>query len=171
MNPYAHSKILAEDLVRFYQNQFGIAATIIRPFNVYGSGQDRRFIVPSIVRQAVDPAVEEIAVRDLRPRRDYLHVADLAALIVAALRATPGGTYNAGSGQSISVGDLVNLVREVAQTAKPIRVTGEARTNEIPDVVADITRAAIDLDWRPQVTLRDGLRDTMTRIAREAASE
>jgi nucleoside-diphosphate-sugar epimerase len=169
-SPYAHSKILAEDLVRFYQRQFGVAATIVRPFNLYGPGQDPRFLIPSIVRQAVDPALAAITLASLTPRRDYLHVSDLTAIIVAALRAAPGGVYNAGSSESISVADLAQLVCELAPTSKPVRAIGEQRTNEIPDTVADITRARVELGWRPQVTLRDGLREMIAKIAKDAVS-
>lgn len=170
VNPYAHSKILAEDLVRFYRDHYHVAATILRPFNLYGPGQDERFIIPSIVRQAIDPALAQIDVCDLGPRRDYLYVTDLVSLILAALRKEPGGIYNAGSGASVSVGQLTDLVRELARTNKPVRSTGEVRTNEVPDVVADITRAAADLNWRPLVGLREGLRDTIAWARRQAAS-
>lgn len=170
INPYAHSKILAEDLVRFYTRQFGVVTTIVRPFNLYGPGQDARFIIPSIVRQGLDPAVAAITVENLAPRRDYLYVDDLAGLVVAALRAPAGGTYNAGRGQSTSVETLVNLVRELVPTAKPVQVTGAERANEIPDTVADISRAAADLDWHPTMTLREGLGRTIGALRGKAAS-
>ena len=166
-SPYAHSKILAEDLVRFYQRQFGVAATIIRPFNLYGPGQGPRFLIPSIVRQALDPALSTITLASLTPRRDYLHVTDFVSLVVAVVRAAPGGVYNAGSGESIAVADLADLVRELALTSKPIRTSGEDRRNEIPDTVADIRRASADLGWEPQVTLRDGLRHTIAGVMRD----
>jgi nucleoside-diphosphate-sugar epimerase len=168
-NPYAHSKVLAEELVRFYEQQFSVAATILRPFNLYGPGQDSRFLIPSIVRQAIDPALAAITVASLAPRRDFLHISDLIAMVMAALRATPGGIYNAGSGESVSVAELTELVRELTRTQKPVCESGVERTNEIPDTVADITRAGVDLGWRPQVRLRDGLRHTVDGIARNVA--
>jgi nucleoside-diphosphate-sugar epimerase len=169
--PYAHSKILAEDLVGFYERQFGVGATIIRPFNLYGPGQDHRFVIPSMVRQALDPALPAITVASLVPRRDYLHVSDLASLVSAALQAPPGGIYNAGSGGSISVSDLADLIRELASTSKPVQTTGGQRRNEIPDTVADIRRAETTLGWRPRVTLRDGLRDTIAGVMKDTQSE
>src|ERR1700719_2146926 len=70
-NPYCHTKILAEETGLYYQRQFAIPVTIIRPFNVYGPGQDRRFLIPSILWQAIDPGQAAIEVADLNPRRDY----------------------------------------------------------------------------------------------------
>src|SRR5580704_4536876 len=46
-NPYSHTKILAEQTGLYYQRQFGVPVTIVRPFNIYGPRQDRRFLIPS----------------------------------------------------------------------------------------------------------------------------
>ena len=73
-NPYSHTKILAEETVRYYMATFGVRASVVRPFNVYGPAQDDHFLIPEIVRQLLDPAIDAITVADLRPRRDYSHV-------------------------------------------------------------------------------------------------
>ncbi len=161
LNPYSHSKLLAEDAVRYYATTFGIPATIIRPFNIYGGGQDDRFLVPTIVRQALDPDASEIVVRDLRPRRDFLHVDDLVALLVATVSQPSPGVYNAGSGGSITIGRLVDEVNTVVPRRKPVRETGEMRREEVLDVVADITRAMRTFAWAPRMSLADGLRETV----------
>src|SRR5580698_6385324 len=80
-NPYSHTKILAEETGLYYQRQFAVPVTIVRPFNVYGPGQDRRFLIPTILTQAIDPAQAAIIVTDLRPRRDYIFIADLIDLL------------------------------------------------------------------------------------------
>ena len=79
-NPYSHTKILAEETALYYQRQFAVPVTIIRPFNVYGPGQDRRFLIPTILWQAIDPGQAAIEVADLNPRRDYIFIADLVDL-------------------------------------------------------------------------------------------
>lgn len=169
LNPYSHSKILAEDAIRYYASQFGVRTSIVRPFNIYGPGQDERFVVAKIVRQAVDPTVDHISVQDLRPRRDFLHVRDLVALLVATLSRPAGAVYNAGSGASISVADLLDEVAAATGQHKPVHATGEARRDEVMDVVADVSRAKRELGWTPRIGLRDGLRDTaswmQTRLA------
>jgi nucleoside-diphosphate-sugar epimerase len=48
-NPYSHTKILAEEIGRYYAAQFGVPVFIVRPFNVYGPGQDRRFLIPTLI--------------------------------------------------------------------------------------------------------------------------
>ena len=160
-NPYAESKIAAERAVEDYRTRFGVGATVVRPFNLYGPGQDVRFLIPTIIRQALDPSLDAITVADDRPRRDYLHVSDLAALIVAALQAPMGGLYNAGSGESHSVRDVVDRVTGITGRRKPLEVSGPVRPNEILDVVADVSQATAALGWRPRISFTEGLHETI----------
>jgi UDP-glucose 4-epimerase len=161
LNPYSHTKILAEGIVGYYHSQFGVGATIVRPFNIYGSGQDQRFLIPTLIRQALDPRVAEIVVADLRPRRDYIHIRDFVALLLETARRAQGGIYNAGTGHSVSIEDLARAIASLTTKPKPLRSLAQERPEEVLDVVADISRANADLGWRPIVTLRDGLRDTI----------
>jgi nucleoside-diphosphate-sugar epimerase len=161
LNPYSHSKILAEDAVRYYRSQFGVRATIVRPFNIYGPGQDERFLLPTIIRQGVDPAIDRITVRDLRPRRDFIHVRDLVALLIAAIARVDDGVFNAGSGVSFAVEEVVAEVNAALERPKPVECTGDERREEVLDVVADISRAGRQLGWKPRVEFRDGVRETV----------
>jgi nucleoside-diphosphate-sugar epimerase len=159
LNPYSHSKILAEQAVRYFGSQFGVRATIVRPFNIYGPGQDERFLVPTIVRQALDPHSDRITVQDVRPRRDLLHVRDFVALLIATLSRGTGGIYNAGSGRSVAIPDLVAHVNAAVGRVKPLHAVGVERPEEVLDVVADVSRARTELAWAPRVELDEGLRD------------
>ena len=77
------------------------------PFNLYGPGQDRRFPIPSLIEQVLDPACVELRVADLDTRRDYLFITDFIDLLLRTRRdAARGKTYNAGSGASVSVREL-----------------------------------------------------------------
>lgn len=165
-NPYSHTKILAEDVCRYYVTQFGVRATIVRPFNVYGPGQGSSFLIPSLLAQAIDPAVREIVVADVRPRRDYVHVDDVVRLLVSTLDRGEGGTYNAGSGVSTSIPELVTIVNLHVGVDKPLVARTEPRPTEVLDVVADVSRARVDLGWEPRISLTEGLAaliDDLTR--------
>jgi UDP-glucose 4-epimerase len=156
-NPYAHTKILAEDTARFYEERFGLDLVIVRPFNIYGPGQTGPFLIPSIVRQVLDPTVKEIRVQDLRPRRDYIYIADAIDLLVGTLRPGTKGVFNLGSGRSANVAEIVELANRAAGTGKPVVSAGVERPGEIMDVVADTSRAAAHLDWRPKTPLAEGI--------------
>jgi nucleoside-diphosphate-sugar epimerase len=160
-NPYSHTKILAEETALYYQRQFGVPVTIVRPFNVYGPGQAGRFLIPTILAQAVDPEQIAITVADLRPRRDYLFISDLIDLLTRMAFRREGGIFNAGSGSSVGVGEVIALVNELLPTPKMVRSNGLGRQVEVMDVSADISRAREEFGWEPRVTLREGLGETL----------
>lgn len=161
-NPYAHSKIVAESVVDFHRRHMNVRATVIRPFNLYGPGQPARFLSPSILAQFLDPSCQSVEVTDLRPRRDYLHVDDLLDLVGRVIASRCAGIFNAGSGVSLSVDDLVRRVGEAVGIAKEVVETGPRRQNEILDVVADISAAREQLGWQPAIELTQGLRRLVT---------
>jgi nucleoside-diphosphate-sugar epimerase len=156
-NPYAHTKILAEEIARFYERHFGLALIIVRPFNIFGPGQRPSFLIPSIVRQALDPSVEAVRVQDLRPKRDYIYIEDAVDLLVASLRPGIQGVFNLGSGRSSSVAEVAHLVNKAAGVHKPVLSADNQRPEEIMDVFADTSRAATELGWRPRTSLADGI--------------
>jgi nucleoside-diphosphate-sugar epimerase len=158
LNPYSHSKLLADETARFFAKSYGIPVTVVRPFNIYGPSQPLHFLVPMLIRQAVSPEYNQITVADDRPRRDFLFVDDLVDLLVAVLeRRDQTAVYNAGSGQSISVRELADHICKVAGTLKPLISRGDARRNEVLDTVASIERARDRLGWCPKISLDDGL--------------
>jgi len=155
-SPYAQSKFLAEELCRFYTNEFGVETKIVRPFNVYGSGQRADFLIPGIVAQALDGEV--IRVKDLRPRRDYVYVTDMVEALGAILdKGRAGEVYNVGSGNSSSVAEVVEEVQKLLGSAKSVMVDEQPRKNEIPDVIADITKIGTHTGWSPTISITDGL--------------
>lgn len=155
-NPYALSKRLAEEACAFYAEAHGLAIAAIRPFNVYGAGQGDKFLIPSIIRQALFE--ERIVVQDLLPKRDYVFLDDLLVALLATLTPPKGyNAYNIGSGYSLSVRDVIDTIQDVAKTNKEVISEKNVRSNELMDVVADITKARQELGWQPQYTFRAGI--------------
>lgn len=159
-NPYAHSKFLAEKACEFYSSEFGLSIVILRPFNVYGDGQGERFLIPLIIKQAREG--KEIRVKELTSRRDWVYIDDLVDALVLSMR-QPGGfkVYNIGSGRSKSVKEVIDTVQKIIGNATPVVSESAARKNEIDDTVADITRAAEELDWRPKTSFENGIKKTI----------
>ncbi|MGH8061492.1 MAG: NAD-dependent epimerase/dehydratase family protein [Pseudoxanthomonas sp.] len=156
-NPYAFSKWMGEQACEWYAGTYGLAVTAVRLFNVYGLGQSDRFLVASLVAQALDPQVLSIKLMDMSPKRDYLYIEDAVDALLASR--SPGGyrLYNVGSGVSHSVREVVNVVLQAVGSAKPIVEAGESRRNEIPDVRADCSRISTECGWVPRYTLAAGV--------------
>ena len=156
-NPYAQSKFQAELACRFYAETFETPVTVIRPFNVYGEGQDPKFLIPSLLQQALGE--DCFRVKDLTPKRDYVYVDDLVeALLLSRDRISGYQVLNIGSGYSLSVAEIIEVIQQVTQQRKKIICDAEVRVNEMSDVVADISKARECLGWTPRHSLADGIR-------------
>src|ERR1035437_1248594 len=81
-NPYAQTKVICESLCEGYNRDFKVPITIFRPFNIYGTGQNPDFLIPSIIQQA---KTGKIVIKDDRPKRDYIHVEDIVDAIITAI--------------------------------------------------------------------------------------
>ena len=162
-NPYALSKMLAEEACAFFTDRFGLTITILRPFNIYGAGQSNAFLVPTIVNQLKTGKV--IRVKDLTPRRDYVYVVDVVEAMVKAMTSPQRfSVFNIGSGTSHSVADLIRTIQDVSGTDLPVHSDGVRRKDEIMDSVADISRAERQLGWKPRFTLRQGIEDLLAAV-------
>jgi nucleoside-diphosphate-sugar epimerase len=163
VSPYSQTKIWGEELVRFYADQFGVNATIIRPFNIYGPGQNSSFLIPVILQQALSDERDVIEVADDRPARDYLYVDDLIDLLLR-VRSARCGTYNAGSGTSVSVAAVIEQVNHLLPKPKPLVSRSQERRAEVMDVVADTSKVRAELGWLPRTSLLDGLQLTIKAL-------
>jgi len=161
-NPYSLTKIQTEEeIATFYQTRYNVSTTIIRPFNLYGPDQRDEFLIPMLIRQALNPAQDCFEVADDRPRRDQLFLDDLIDLLLRC-RKCPGGILPTPAVEfSISIQEIVNVLNDLTGRARPLRSRGESRQDDVMDVVADIRRAKADLGWEPRVNLRDGLAATL----------
>lgn len=159
-NPYALTKKIAEETCKFYSDSFGTKVTILRPFNVYGSGQSEQFLIPYLVSQI--KTQKEIHVKDLEPKRDYLYINDLVRAIFLAIQYEPlFDVFNIGSGTSYSVKDLISIIQYHSNKNLPVFSDSIRRKNEIMDTIADISKAKQQLNWEPIWSLTDGIKDLL----------
>ena len=157
-SPYAASKVGADAIVTAFHETYGIPVTILRPFNTYGPRQSERAIIPTIIRQAIDPRCPTIRLGSIDARRDLTYVTDtVAAFLAVADYDNPvcvGETYNAGAGKSITIGELAqHLKGDKEMVHEPERDRG----NEVWHLEAGCRKILQDTGWEPQVTLTDGL--------------
>lgn len=157
-NPYGHTKLLAEEVCRYYSQQFGIKVTVIRPFNIYGPGQAGHFLIPTLLRQVLDPQVREVSIADDRPKRDYLFIDDLIDLLLLTIDPRESDAFNAGSGSSVNPRELAELMLRAAGLEKPVVSRGEIRADEVLDTVADVGKAKRIFGWAPRTSLSDGIK-------------
>ena len=156
-NPYSQTKIIGEQLCKRYYRDFGVSVVVLRPFNIYGIGQNENFLIPAIIKQAKSGS---ILLKDPNPKRDMVFIDDVIDAYVKAAEYDQKGydVFNVGSGNSYSVLEIVNMVRDCFDHGIDVRFTNKKRKDEVLDTVADISKAKELLHWEPQTHLREGLK-------------
>jgi len=160
LNPYTQSKVIGEDLCRAYHRDFGLPSVVLRLFNVYGPGQGTSFFIPSILAQLKKPLME---LQDSRPRRDFIFIDDVVNAIISATEYVSDGfdILNVGTGKSVSVREVSELIRTISGSSVEIRFMDQIRQGEVLDTVADISRIKSVLNWEVEVSLEEGLKKTL----------
>lgn len=188
LNPisyYGWTKRCQEEQVSYAAATFGLPATILRYFNVYGSGQSLvnpyTGIVSIFYSRLVGGAAIDVYERGV-PLRDFVHVSDVVRANVAALNAglEPGSTINVGTGSPCSVQELAEGLAAVLGRASHLEITERFRVGDIHSCIADDTRLRDELgivadtalhdglvefaDWARQQTTRDAYEDMVSEL-------
>lgn len=169
-SPYGESKLIGEWLLADQGTAVGLAHTALRYFNVVGSGTPEirdtspHNLFPLVFDALLDGRTPRINGDDYPTPdgtcvRDYIHVADLATSHVAAARRLAAGetvepVYNLGSGDGVSVGEIMRTVAEVTGIEFTPEITAR-RPGDPARIVASGELAARDLDWSMRHSLRD----------------
>lgn len=166
-SPYSASKIGADKLAESYYRSFGVPVATIRPFNTFGPRQSARAVIPTIITQALRQP--EIKLGSLSPIRDLTYVKDTVRGFLATARSDKalGDVTNIGAGMGISIGDLAKQILDLMAVDKPIRSETQRirpEQSEVLQLVCDNTRAGDNIGWQPEVSLREGLLDTIDFI-------
>ncbi len=174
---YAIAKIAALELGKMYRRQYGMSAISLMPTNLYGPNDnfdlETSHVLPALIRKVHEAKLagaETVPVWGSgRPRREFLHVDDLADAVIYATRHYDGETHlNVGTGKDISIAELVALIGEV------IGWEGEATFD--PDMPDGTPRKLLDvsalseLGWEARTSLRDGIASTYDWYLANAAS-
>ena len=160
-NVYAVSKLAQEYLVGSWTRETGGQAVALRYHNVYGPGMPYESPysgVASTFRSFVARGEAPQVFEDGGPRRDFVHVSDVAAASLAALtwREKAGfRAFNVASGQPRSIGELAAALAHAAGAPEPV-ITGRYRVGDVRHIFASPKRLIAELGWRPAVDFATG---------------
>jgi dTDP-L-rhamnose 4-epimerase len=173
---YALGKFDQERLCLMLGRAYGIPTVALRFFNVYGPRQALSnpytgvlAIFASRLLNGRPPLIFE----DGLQQRDFVNVRDIARAIVLALdrHEVSGAVLNIGSGQALTVRQIARSLAESLGVDVDPDITGQYRVGDIRHCFADISRAASALNYRPEVTLTEGLRELTTWLADQEAED
>jgi GDP-L-fucose synthase len=174
---YAVAKIAGIKMCESYNKQFNTSYLSVMPTNLYGPGDnfdlEKSHVLPALIRkfhEAKKSGAPEVSVWGTgSPRREFLHVDDMAAACIYLLR-LPDPTYrdlvknlkpcliNIGMGKDITIRELAQLVKEIVGFAGQI-VFDTAKPDGTPQKLLDISRMD-KLGWKAEITLREGIAGT-----------
>ena len=174
--PHGAHKMVVEQYLAIYSRLYGVRATSLRITNPYGPGQPSDRSAYGVINYLIHRALSGQSLPiygDGRQLRDYVYVSDVveAMLIAGADAISDGKVYNIGSGAGTAMVDAARLIVSIAGAGHVEHVPWPALVEEIDtgDFVADISRAAAELGWRPTATLTEGLQRTIAAsMARSA---
>lgn len=164
-SPYSASKIGADNMAMSFYNAFNLPVTIVRPFNTYGPRQSARAVIPTIITQIAN-GEKSIKLGDVSPTRDFNYVEDTCRgfIELASCQEAIGETVNIGSNYEISVGDTLDLIKEIMNSDIEF-ITDEQRIrpekSEVFRLWCDNTKIKSLTGFEPKYSIKDGLEKTI----------
>lgn len=164
-SPYSATKIGADALAKSFYNAFELPVVIARPFNTYGPRQSARAIIPTIITQ-IAAGHREIKVGDLTPTRDFNFVTDTAAGFIALATAPgiEGREINIATGREVTMEETLHTIArlmgaDIKWVTDPERI--RPSKSEVRRLLGDNKLITSLTDWRPRVSLEEGLSKTI----------
>ncbi|GAB1333950.1 GDP-L-fucose synthase [Streptomyces sp. E-15] len=164
---YALAKIAGIVQVRSYRQQYGASYICAMPTNLYGPGDnfdpESSHVLPALIRrfhEARRYGLDEVVLWGSgTPRREFLHVDDLAEACVTLLRRYDHDEpVNVGCGEDLTIRELAGIVAEVVGFRGRIALD-PTKPDGTPRKLLDVSRMTA-LGWRPRISLRDGIAGT-----------
>ena len=167
-SPYSATKIAADAMAMSFYNAFNLPVTIARPFNTYGPRQSARAVIPTIIIQIANGATE-IKLGDITPTRDFNYVDDTCRGFIALAECDEsiGQTVNIGSNFEISIGDTLNIIKELMDSDVKFIVDSQRIRPEKSEVFrlwCDNSKIERLTGFKSQVGIREGLQRTIDWI-------
>jgi UDP-glucose 4-epimerase len=156
LNIYGLTKRVGEQYTLMFDEGFDLPSVVLRYFNVYGPRQPEAgayaLVLGIFLKRKAEGKPLEIH-GDGRQRRDFIHVRDVVAANIAAMQSNVRGeVFNVGSGTSLSVKELADMI-------SPNQIYMDARKNDSAATLADISKIQAALGWSPKISFVEGLKE------------
>lgn len=168
--PYGLAKKMMLVQSEAYREQYGFNSIFLIPVNLYGPRDnfdlETSHVIPALIRKCIEAreqgGAEVVVWGDGSPTREFLYVEDaVEGILLAAERYNSSGPVNLGSGQEISIKDLVELIAE--KTGYTGRIVWDtSKPNGQPRRALDISRAKERFGFEAQTTFEEGLEKTIS---------
>src|SRR6266852_2866583 len=167
--PYGLAKKMLLVQLQAYLQQYGMNGIYLTPVNLYGPRDnfdlETSHVIPALIRKCWEAkqigAAEVLAWGTGSATREFLYVEDAAeAIVLAAEKYAKADLVNLGSGEEISIRDLLGQIRSLVGYEGAVRWDATKPDGQ-PRRCLDTSRALAEFGWRAKTSLRDGLRETI----------
>ena len=165
-SPYGISKQAHESLAKMYHAKYDMPIYCVRVFNYIGVGQNEKFVIPQMAKQAADLAKAKkdgtIYVGNIHISRDFLDVRDLVkAYRIVIESSNPEEIYNIGYGISYPIDGLLNYILGLANNVKvDVKVDDNLlRPTDNKYVCCDRSKITKRLGWNPEYNIYNTIKD------------
>lgn len=164
---YAIAKIAGIKMCQAYRRQYGFNAISLMPTNLYGPGDNfdlqNSHVLPALIRRFHEATLRDDPSISIwgtgTPRREFLHVDDMAAAVVYLLETyDEEAIVNLGWGEDVTIAELAGLVAGVAGFKGEL-LFDASKPDGTPRKLLDTTRLS-SLGWKPKITLQAGIEQT-----------
>ncbi len=156
ISPYGITKLACEHLAAAIERAQGLDAVLLRYFTVYGPRQRPDMAFTAILEALVRGERFQLF-GDGSAARSFTYVGDAVAATIAAMERGRGGeVYNVGGGDEATMNEAIALAEELSGRALDVERLAAA-AGDVKRTKADVTKAAVALNWAPETTLRDGM--------------
>jgi UDP-glucose 4-epimerase len=160
-SPYSASKISGEVLIHSFSKCFGINYVIVRLSNVYGMYDENDRIIPSFIRKAMRN--EDLIIFGKDKVLDFTYIDDAIDGIIKIVEnfdRIKNETFNIATGKGIKILSLAKLIKKLLKSKSKI-IVKPSRKGEIMKYVADISKAKKLLNYKPKVSIIEGIKKSI----------
>jgi UDP-glucose 4-epimerase len=156
INKYTLAKKKCEEMISKKRDRYNLMFTILRIFNVYGGTINNRYYISKIIKKFKR---KKIKIKFKDNIRDYIHILDLTSLIKKCILNIKNGTFEVGSGNSVSIEQLTKILVKLSNKDHTISYVEPKKTKNNFYSKADITKTTKAFKWKPKIKLEEGLKD------------
>lgn len=176
LSPYGVSKYAGELYLRAFHRSYGMETVALRYFNVFGPRQDPRSPYSGVLSRFIDAYASgqaPVIFGDGEQTRDFVFVQDVVQANLRAADApadrVAGEAFNVGTGQATSLLQMIAILRTLFPGAPEPRFEAE-RAGDVRHSRADIRKISEAMGYRPEISLKEGLRQTVEWFASTSAT-
>ncbi|WP_406658327.1 SDR family oxidoreductase [Methanolobus sp. ZRKC2] len=155
VSPYGVSKLLAEHYCRVFEELYGLKSVSLRYFTVYGQRMRPDLAISIFTKAALKNEPINIF-GDGSKTRDFTYIDDIVAANMLCMQ-KGSGVYNIGGGESISISELAQKIKEINESDSEIIHTAEVK-GDAEHTLASYSKAEKEIGWKPKTTIENGLK-------------